>query len=302
MYQSRKECNLHNASYVLFHIIISVPFPNIGTWILFVPSNGRLDLRALLDCNLVIALIYIPKEVSSWLIVAVSVERLLIIYYPLKAKMFCCTTWARLAVASILTAVCVINWNLFGGYKMERDRSNLQTEVCPGRTPFIDHYNRHTYGWVNSTFYSYMPSILILVLNTAIIAKAISAAKKVNVQAGDMDEIAITESRTLAKNSRKLTVMGLTLSGAFIVLTVPQAVQNLHIRAVVYRQRTDPVAYYTEWMVGQVLSSLYHLNHAINLALYCVTSASFRNDLYDMVRCRKYGRTGDSSETKKTTK
>ena len=255
-----------------------------GSWIFYVLSDGKLDLRRVLDCNVFLILIKLSQHSSAWLVVAVTVERALVVYLPTKAKRVTNVKWARVAVGCILASSCVVNWNVFGSYRTVRGPLGVSVDVCSGRTPWIDHYNKVIESWVHSVVYSYLPIICLSILNGAIVTKFLLATRSGKV--GPEGGVADASKRTMAKNSRRMTIMGLTLSIAYLILTIPFAIHNLFFRAGLGRIATDPIAFFVDFFVSQMLSAFYHLNHAINLALYTLTNTRFRQDLLELLKCR----------------
>ena len=264
---------------------------SIGSWILFGFTNGSIDLRREVDCNLISALIYLPKQISAWLVVAVSVERTLVVYFPLKAKDICSLKRARIVIGIITAGVAVVNWHVFGSYRTIGEADDFSTDVCPGRTAYLDHYADNIHGWLDSSFYSYLPSLALVILNGAIIGKFMLAAS------GKVGPNEDAKSRTMAKNSKRMTIMALTLSTTYLILTTPYSIHNLVFRTRFHRAYTDPVGFFTDFLVSQILSVLYHLNHAVNLALYSLTNAHFRNKLMNLFRCQRNRRVETSSVT-----
>ena len=256
---------------------------SVLTWLIFYVSEGAVDLRAVLDCNVTSILHRIPKEISAWLLVAVSVERLLVVYLPTKAKTICDVKRSRVVVGLLIVAICAINWHSFGGFKTNRPGHTVDgyvDKVCEGRSEFLSDYITNKLFWKHGTLYSYIPTILLFATNLAIVVKFAGAAwqqkRKVNPD---------TQSRTMAKHSTRMTIMGLTLSFTFLCLTLPSAIINLYFYSNLAYVTSEPIRYYNHFLKDQMLSVLYHLNHAINFALYCVTSGKFRADLRALFRC-----------------
>ena len=81
-------------------------------------------------------------------------------------------------------------------------------------------------------------------------------------------------NQALSKSAFKGTVMLITVSIAFIVLTGPVSV--------IFFITETPNPYVTEFV-----HILPDLNHAINGVLYCVVGSRFRNELINTFCCRK---------------
>ena len=90
-------------------------------------------------------------------------------------------------------------------------------------------------------------------------------------------------SQALSKSAVKGTVMLVTVSTAFIILTGPASL------AVAIFGDDYPV------MVYGVTVLLQYLNHSINAVLYCISGSRFRNELMKVFRCYKPKRRSTSS-------
>ena len=90
-------------------------------------------------------------------------------------------------------------------------------------------------------------------------------------------------SQALSKSAVKGTVMLVTVSTAFIVLTGPSA-----IGFNAYRYSISP-------LVHESLLLLQYLNHSINAILYCISESRFRLELMKVFGCYKQKRRSTSA-------
>ena len=283
---------------------------SVSTWLVNGFSGGSLDLRKILDCNSLAFLLYVTKQISAWLLVIVSIERLLVVYMPTRAHMVTKMPIAYVSLSVMCVVIFIFNWMSFGGYLTNRQEGmTLLDTTCRGRTDFIEKFRNIHYPVIISTFYSYLPSILLFLTNAAIIAKFILAAKQVRIKpddesAGSQETRKPNESgRTMAKNSRRMTITGVALSVTFLVLTIPSSVMDIYVNWKRSELERDIIRYYMMFMAVQITNVFSHLNHAINFALYCLTSSKFRQDLLAIIKCRQSIRqVGSSIATESTVK
>ena len=136
------------------------------------------------------------------------------------------------------------------------------------------------HGWVNipkgyddifwqihSIFYSFAPFTIMIIANCMIIFKFMMA--KWQNRRGGTESV----SQALSKSAVKGTVMLVTVSTAFIVLT-----GSVAIALVVYENHMPDIVY------GSVVL-LQYLNHSINAVLYCITGSRFRHELLRVFGC-----------------
>ena len=98
---------------------------------------------------------------------------------------------------------------------------------------------------------------------------------------GDTESV----SQALSKSAVKGTVMLVTVSTAFIILTGPRAV-GLTVYA-------EDILDYPIVYVTVIL--LQYLNHSINAVLYCISGSRFRHEFMKVFGCYKQKRRSSSS-------
>ena len=58
-----------------------------------------------------------------------------------------------------------------------REKVSAEIDICPGRTPQLEYYRTNIHGWLDSAFYSYIPTLSLITLNGAILLKFLKAAR-----------------------------------------------------------------------------------------------------------------------------
>ena len=126
-------------------------------------------------CNLVPFFILCSSELSSLLVMMITLNRLVAIFYPHKFKhlqsirrIYCC-------IGTLILTVAIINWHTFGGLKPvdreQLDQAEFFEEQCRGRTPIIDDYNFKVHPFIDLTVYIIIPSVVLFVGNTALVIR-----------------------------------------------------------------------------------------------------------------------------------
>ncbi|XP_074656806.1 putative G-protein coupled receptor 139 [Tubulanus polymorphus] len=181
---------------------------------------------------------------SSWLVVAISLERLAVVSFPLSSRLICTKTFARSAVACVTVGCFAVSSGFF--FSM-RFTVSLGCYTVPGRH---DEYMTA----VGSLCY-FVPQFLIAAANTAIVV--LLFARK---GPRSTDRKSATATR--------MTVMLVTVSVVFTATTFPSMIiwllNMLGVHAVV-----------DERMV-QVASRLQALNYCINFYVYLLLGKDMR--------------------------
>ena len=206
------------------------------------------------DCKLGFFVYYFAADYSSMLLVVMSMEKFIAIYLPLQAKSYCTVGTAKW-VASILALVMVgLNSPIFIWYK-----------AIDNQCFIMKHWNY--FVMLNTLLYSLVPIFSMLLANAAIICKLMYIKYK---------GISHT-NESVSKSSTRGSVMVVSVSLAFIILTSPRVVDNI------FRLK------FSETPLRNLLADIMqYSNHSINGILYCIFGEKFRNELRKIMQsCRR---------------
>ena len=145
-------------------------------------------------------------------LVALTLERLLVIAIPLKTKQYCTRRNAKIVCATI-NIVFILIWAvpMFINHK-DRDCKAVQR---------ADVQYMKVYGkWIYITLYTYIPTPIIFILNFSLINKLVQARR---------ERLTMTEaiSHDTNKQYQRLAVMTVTVSLTYLILTVPSTTMNV---------------------------------------------------------------------------
>ena len=82
---------------------------------------------------------------------------------------------------------------------------------------------------------------------------------------------------------RQLTIMLVSVSFAFLVLTLPQFVRYVIYSIVDHNTSNKREAVY--YLMYHLSNKLYITNSSVNFYVYCISGSKFRKDLTDMLVC-----------------
>ena len=119
---------------------------------------------------------------------------------------------------------------------------------------------------MDTVFYAVLPIVVMILTNVAIICKLMEIKYK---------EMSHT-NESVSKSSTRGSVMVVTVSLAFIILTSPRAVDSA----------------LKQYISGYPFGSLFiitmmYINHSINRILYCIFGEKFRNEFLKIMPCCK---------------
>ena len=222
------------------------------------------------SCQLIAYIFRSAADVSSWLVVAVTVERLLAVCLPFRAKALCSRPRAVIAVLLIVLAFLSLNTFTFFTYKVHDRYNNRPHRLCyvseergPLTTLAIVLYDDMSY--------SFLPACIICVSNTAILVRMVQQGRRTRRKG--------RKEKNGSCEARRLTAMLITVSCVFLVCTLPICTVSSYYAVMKYSKRTvdstinRPLATLT-------LRILMNSNHAFNFLLYCLSGPPFRQELY----------------------
>ncbi|KAK2175617.1 hypothetical protein NP493_718g00003 [Ridgeia piscesae] len=220
-----------------------------------------------LACHVTWPVLFTLVNASTWFIVAFTVERCVVVRFPLLKLRLCTPRNAGLCCGSLLVLAFVKNIDLFFVQDFVVDTDSSDT-LCTVQLRYHDYMNNYN-SMINFVTSCPIPTVIVIVCNWAIIR----TLRRDLVQTTARDSIV-----------RHTTVMCLAVSFAFIVCIAPVHVFYVTIP-------NWPMSLQDQYLVLRSLVLLRYTNHAVNFFLYSLTGAHFRCELVAFfLRCFNRGR------------
>lgn len=124
-------------------------------------------------CKSIVIAGYTCSDVSVWLIVAVTVERYIVVCHPLRASHFCQEVRAKKVVLAIILIFILINFHLLFSVDVQMvdgGVDSLYQQKC-NANPGFEYLVSFVWPWVDALLYGFGPFVLISILNFVILAK-----------------------------------------------------------------------------------------------------------------------------------
>ena len=202
-----------------------------------------------------------------------SVEKLFALYFRLRTKSICTVSTAKKLTLASAVVFFLFDGQFFFIYAAKTRENGVKYCTWVNIPEGYD----DIYWQIDAILYSFAPFTIMIKVNCMIIFKFMLA--KWQNRRGGTESV----SQALSKSAVKGTVMLVTVSTAFIVLTGPASL------AVAIFGDDLPV------MVYGVTVLLQYLNHSINAVLYCISGSRFRHELMKVFGCYKPKRRSNSS-------
>ena len=237
--------------------------------------NIQIENQYLVICKTNRYLKSVLSYVANWLIIIFTIFRVIAVYWPHKANIYCTRKRAYMAVflTYVLSVLVNLDSLIFIEHIPKYDRA--------GRFMFNHGWfegSRHTYyrfynQWILLVTMSIVPFIILISGNLMIIYKMI----KYKIQRKHMSV------ETNSTDAESMTAMLISISLLFLVTQVPAIVVGI------VRKRTQDVPRSEEFLVrfyliDGICKLLKWVNHALNFVCYCIAGRRFREEMVAMVR------------------
>ena len=212
-----------------------------------------------LGCCLVSFAMYTSHLVSTWLVVLLTVDRLVAVFYPFKLQWVNTIRHAgRSTIAVVIGSALIATYNLWG-WKGVPFASRY---ACRPKQEEL--MNKSKLAFV--LMYSLIPTMLLSSMNTALL---IGVSKKF---------AAMKDSRHNAQNNKvgHITIMAMTATITFLVLTGPICGCIIASFFWDYQESTAEMINFT--IIRCVSLVLASINSFINVAIYAIAGKRFRED------------------------
>ena len=226
-------------------------------------TNFQLDIFVWTGCGFGFFMMYFGFSCSPALLVIISIEKCLALYFPLKTKSVCTVSMAR--KVSLVTLLIFVGFNLQFLFIAKKFKGKFG-EYC-------SYGNLGLYLEILSSVFailiSYGPFVIMILCNCAIVYKFMIVKWK------STRENTESTSQALTKSSTTGTAMLLLVSFTFIILTAPISIANAVWLFLIPE------------LIFKICLVFQYTNHGINGILYCVIGSRFRNELRNLFRCSK---------------
>ena len=222
---------------------------------------------SVVHCSLNNYLLYVCGVVSSWVTVLISLDRYIVIYFPLKGHIYC----TKKRSCSIVVALFIISCSWL--VPMLFISKITLTDQGPSCSLIWNGPPQMLFLTILLIFYSIVPGLCMVLLNILII-------RKLKVQRAFRVRSQMQHSESHNSNNNSQVIIMVFICSVFVVTSFPSTI-------VVF-------AYFSTSVYGYLFSiQLFYfanlldtINHSVNFFLYCLTGSFFRNALFQLVKCK----------------
>lgn len=227
---------------------------------------------------------------SVWIIVTITIERTLVILFPLHKRKFVTAYRARFIVIIIATLTILFSIRLL---IIPIDTSSSQTKRChPTSFKWISY--RRINKLITEFGYCYIPLTIVIIGNVL----AVCAVKRAIIRRHDiLTNQSYRQRQRFNTHENQFMLMLLVVTITFIICFVP-----FTITSVISRTGLPFGICFTKKMMRNFLvlhrfaELLKDLNFCINFMIYCISGRRFRHALVSLIK-RIHGQRSFSSQT-----
>lgn len=247
------------------------------TWIKLISGFELLHTSAL-SCRLINFFFLLSLHLSAWLIVLVTVDRFMVVWFPFKASSLCTVTRARLATVALVMISVAYNCHVFWTFELSTD-PRMRRAYCGPIKAYS--FMAKPFEYLKLTTYSLVPFLVIVVLNFAIITRLQWRPLLLQSRSGSASAFSTNQSSSAAAGAAcgkqaKVTYMLVVVSIAWLLLTLPKSIHTMVF------ELDDSRSSWNATVFRGVSFLLMYTNHAINFYLYCITGRKFRRQLEEL--------------------
>ncbi|CAH1800935.1 unnamed protein product [Owenia fusiformis] len=234
--------------------------------------------------------IYIFTSLSAWMLVCVTIDRVIIVYLPLKAKSIC--TKNKTIIVICLVTLFTVGLNLHWIFSVGERLYMGELYTCANKEAFEDFIITY-WPWIDAAFASFIPFTILVICNILIVVKLLKAGirrnKQMNASNSNMNDAV-----------KSMTIMLVVISLLFICFTAPIVVDIAIFNLNYDQQLTTTLAEDAhDELRWAIVNMLVYLNSAMNFFMYCLSGKKFRESLKDLF-CRRKSAMRKSTYTSRT--
>lgn len=287
----RQVMNLSSTAVYLLSLAVSdlllLYLGPLRQWIQYI---WDVDVRLLTDagCKIQVFLTYFSVHFSSWLLVAVTLERVISVMLPHKVKLNCTTMKAGIVVAVTFVCLFLLNVHFFFGYGLVHKPLYVRApwQCTPINDDYMD-FRDDILPWLDFVVAFLLPFTILTVGNVMIIVK-------LRINTVRRRKMSLTQKE---KEGRSVTFMLIALCVIFFICLTPVSIFLIilpYLREeamkLPYVEMIRQMEYLIFWHA--VTNCFGYINSSTNFILYFLSGSRFRSEVRHLFTCKHAGKEG----------
>ncbi|XP_025105038.1 probable G-protein coupled receptor 83 [Pomacea canaliculata] len=225
-------------------------------------------------CKLIPFFSYACSTGTAWLIVAMTMQRLMSVVWPHHKSFSCTERKVGLVIAMIVTIQIGFNISKLIAYE-------LNNGVCEIVNEELWYYDQIIYPRITVVVSTLIPFVILVIGNSVLLWAVIQSVKVARVMTlGSGDQV-----NSRQKKASTLTITLITVSMVFLFLTMPMNTYFLIVNDISNEETI--IQWASRSFAFAILDLAWFSHSAINFYIYCLTGSKFRYELKSLF-CRRY--------------
>ncbi|XP_061179616.1 cysteinyl leukotriene receptor 1-like [Saccostrea echinata] len=241
------------------------------TW-LMVTFDVYISVQSEFLCRFSTFALNLLLNLTVWILVAVTVDRCIIVCLPQLAKRICLLKYSKGVAAGMFVVLAIANMHLFWGVAIRKTHGSLEKDCTHGND-----FNEFIFPWLSLTLGFIVPFVIMVIANSFIIRCIYLSNKRLayhhsndskNSNSNHNKRLSSVTSMLLATNA---TFMILTLPIMIFLIVEPYHVANEDVTANMH----------LTWAIVNICD---YTDHSVNFFLYCLAGTTFRRELRKLLK------------------
>ncbi|XP_025104591.1 probable G-protein coupled receptor 139 [Pomacea canaliculata] len=222
-------------------------------------------------CKLIPFLVYSSGTISAWIIVAMTMQRVMSVVWPHYKSLSCTKKKVGLVITIIVAVPFALNSYILSSFEVVTELNSTERS-CYMANNQLYNFDFFIYPWIDLVVSSIIPFCILIVGNSVLVWKVIQSVHVARVMtAGGCDQV-----NSRQKKASSLTITLITVSLVFLLLSLPACI---YLIIIPYINTDTDISLATVRFVWVVCNLAWYANGAINFYLYCLTGSRFRNEV-----------------------
>ena len=223
-------------------------------------------------CKIHTWLVYSSLDFSAWLLIAVTLERIIAVWFPYALKTKCNRQNGSILIIGILIAVLGLNSHLL--YGIVFIRTDNKTETCGYIDANYKRFMNTAWSLIDLCAFCLIPFSFIVIGNCLILLKVAKSHRKAIPK--KIPGKHKTSQKSKDNQQSSMTAILVTLNTVFLLTTLPVSVYNIgHAH---WSTTDDPNVLARLDLWWAVVNMLMYTNNAVNFLLYSLSGSQFRQE------------------------
>ena len=229
-------------------------------------------------CKIHTWLVYSSLDFSAWIIISVTLERIIAVWCPYSHNTKCSRQTAIVCIITLLIFVLSLNAHLL--YGMVDKESGIIEQKCSSVDEDYSNFFRAVWSWMDLCMFCLIPFAVIVFGNSIILFKLFQRRRTSNQVDRNRE---LNHDHHHQHRHSSMTAMLCTLNTVFFITTLPISIYNIGYTYWYSTQDQHTIAKLELWW--SVVNMLMYTNNALNFLLYSLSGSRFRKELKRVV-CR----------------